>query len=647
MPSESKPTRGFAASPDPRYKFLKQLGSGSYGCVAAVRDLKHGVDVAMKKISDLRDFTVCRRTLREIQLMRHFRHRNLLHLEDVLALTRDANAVYVVTPLMDCDLRTLLHKRSGSLTGSHVRGFLSQMLLGLLHLHSGHVIHRDLKPANIFVRKDGLLKIGDLGLSRGIDLEDDSLEPLRQPDEQLTEYVVTRWWRAPEVLLTPSQYGPPVDVWSIGCILSEMITGTALFPGKSSFDQLKRQLAILGTPTGEYARGLRCVPGWKMIRQLPICNPNHAKLRGNWRIPANEGLSDLLEQMIAFNPYERITLELALAHPALEHLYSPTAIADSKNIAVFDQDCDKEYDGLSRAEQKVALSEVAERLLKEVESIRTQAEKKHLDPPSGSHPSDNMGAKSSSVGPATRPWEPGCLRPGFSTRSHKDHGHRASLAADQATKDATDPVLGHAACESKRQGQEDEVRDRRRSSSESQHEDRARERCLSSRLHFQEEQVLAARESARSMSTEKEYRRRLGRDMSAPAVSRASAHAGLATQRPFEPPPRRVECSRTSLAKTLPGDLQENIRAGRWTRRLQEGIRSQHLKREPPSRAPWLDASLWLEEGAKKVDKPSLVGSQSLALEVDARRASDSDALIRVSKKPDVTGPVVKRRWVA
>jgi hypothetical protein len=108
-----------------------------------------------------------------------------------------------------------------------------------------------------------------------------------------------------------------------------------------------------------------------------------------------------------------------------------------------------------------------------------------------------------------------------------------------------------------------------------------------------------------------------------------------------------VECSRTSLAKTLPGDLQENIRAGRWTRRLQEGIRSQHLKREPPSRAPWLDASLWLEEGAKKVDKPSLVGSQSLALEVDARRASDSDALIRVSKKPDVTGPVVKRRWVA
>jgi serine/threonine protein kinase len=573
--------------------------------VAAVRDLKQGIDVAMKKIPDLRDFTVCRRTLREIQLMRHFRHRNLLHLEDVLALKRDAQAVYVVTPLMDCDLHTLLHKRSSSLTGSHVRGFLSQMLLGLLHLHSGHVIHRDLKPANIFVRKDGLLKIGDLGLSRGIDLEDDSLEPLRQPDEQLTEYVVTRWWRAPEVFLTPSQYGPPVDVWSIGCILSEMITGTALFPGKNSFDQLKRHLAILGTPTGDYARSLQRGAGWKMIRQVPTCNPKLEKLRENWRISASEDLADLLEQMIAFDPDERITLEQALEHPALEHLYSPSAVADSKNIAVFNQDYDKEYDGISRAEQKVALPEVAERLFIEVESIRIQAE---TDSPSGSDrsgkrtpratASEMLRSKSGSIRPATRPaWEPGSIRPGFSTWRQRDNANGASQAADQVTKGAKEPVLAQ--------------------------EDRALERGRNALVHFQEEQVL---KSARgNKPTENEYRRRLGRDISAPAVSRASAQAG---QGPFKPPVRQVAFGRTSLAKTLPGDLP-----------------GQHLKREPSRRSSGQGAGLWLEE-VKDVGKPRLVGSQRPALELPAyaRRASDSDAMIRVGKKPDVTGPAVRCR---
>merc|ERR1719261_1377635 len=169
--------------------------------------------------------------------MRHFKHPNLLHLVDVLPVSAHSSRgeVYLVTPVMDWDLCHVIHKKRAAFTDSHVRGFSVQMLLGLLHLHSGHVVHRDIKPSNVFVHRNGLVKIADLGLSRGIDLEEETGEATHPIDEHLTEYVVTRWYRAPDVLLTRSQYGPPVDTWSVGCILYEMVTKQVLFPGKNAF----------------------------------------------------------------------------------------------------------------------------------------------------------------------------------------------------------------------------------------------------------------------------------------------------------------------------------------------------------------------------------------------------------------------------
>merc|ERR1719238_588035 len=117
-----------------------------------------------------------------------------------------------------------------------------------MHMHTGHVIHRDLKPSNVFIRQSGELKLGDLGLARVISVDEEG-EATHPEDENLTEYVVTRWYRAPEVLLARSKYGPPVDVWSVGCILHEMWARKALFPGKNSYDQLKRICGVLGMPS--------------------------------------------------------------------------------------------------------------------------------------------------------------------------------------------------------------------------------------------------------------------------------------------------------------------------------------------------------------------------------------------------------------
>lgn len=669
---------GFTTSPDPRYKFLRQLGSGTYGCVAAVRDLDQGVDVAMKKISELRDFTVCRRTLREIKLMRHFRHRNLLHLEGVLALDRDARTIYVVTPLMDCDLHTLLHKRSSSLTASHVRGFLSQMLLGLLHLHSGHVIHRDLKPANIFVRKDGLLKIGDLGLSRGIDLEDDSLEPLRQPDEKLTEYVVTRWWRAPEVFLTPSQYGPPVDVWSIGCILSEMITGTALFPGKNSFDQLKRIVAILGSPSGDYAGLLQQGSGGKMMRQVPTCSPKLEKLRENWRIPASEQLSDLLEQMVALDPDERITLEQALAHPVIEHLYSPAAVADAKNIAVFNQDYDKEYDGLSHRAQQGAVAEVAERLYHEVGRIRGLAAagsqrraSSSTTPRGGPEPAECMSTKNNGAGAGA---PSACSSTAASTSSSSGLPRRrleeegvyeftpdfnvTSQAEDRGIDERHHRRPSWTDCQ-----QDDQVRDQERERQRHQ-EDLARERFRSGKdssitsTRCKEDPVRAAADGPhRRLSTGSTElpRRRLERDASAPAVAlrapvsartrgseklAAGVAGATAARRTFKPPARTpAEGSRGSLARTLPGEL--SARLSQHSHSQREPLRRTSLSQAQAAQAAHRSKDgLWLTDEVTDHVPPRRTTS-----EVRVRRASDPDVISKRPSKPDLAGAVARRRW--
>ncbi|CAE7388193.1 erkA [Symbiodinium natans] len=292
-----------------RYQFQKLLGSGSYGVVASFRDATKGKDVAVKRVRRVFDnFLMLRRTLREIKLMRHFRHPNLLQLHEVL-LVETGGELYISMELMDCDLDRLVRGRGAALEESVARRFCAQILLGLLHLHLGHVIHRDLKPANIFVRlKELQVKIGDLGLSRGIavDFAGEALHPL---EEHLTEYVVTRWYRAPEVLLARSKYGPKVDVWSVGCILYEMWTAKALFPGKNSVDQLTKVMAVLGSPSEQDQWWIPKESRSLLARSTSTARPRGlAKLPG---IPGQQG-EDFLTQLLCFDPSRRLSVARVL-----------------------------------------------------------------------------------------------------------------------------------------------------------------------------------------------------------------------------------------------------------------------------------------------------------------------------------------------
>ncbi len=197
----------------------------------------------MKKVQNaFEDLVDAKRILREIKLLRHFEHENVISILDMFPpKSTDFEDIYIVTCLMETDLHRVVYSKQG-LSDEHFQYFVYQILRGLKYLHSANVIHRDLKPSNILVNKNCDLKICDFGLARGFrDREHD--------DPNLTDYVVTRWYRAPEVVLLASEYTKAIDVWSVGCILCELVGRKALFTGKDHLDQIKKIIDVLGMPS--------------------------------------------------------------------------------------------------------------------------------------------------------------------------------------------------------------------------------------------------------------------------------------------------------------------------------------------------------------------------------------------------------------
>uniref|UniRef100_A0A7S2UX76 Mitogen-activated protein kinase n=1 Tax=Fibrocapsa japonica TaxID=94617 RepID=A0A7S2UX76_9STRA len=300
---------------DRRYTELRPIGAGAYGYVCSAHDQVTNSSVAIKKVSNcFRDLVDAKRILREVKSLRHFgTHPNITTLIDIMTVppySVDFRDIYIVTNLMESDLERII--TSGQVLGDqHFKYFLYQILRGLKFIHSVNVLHRDLKPSNILVNANCDLNICDFGLSRAIEACDEA------QDIGLTEYVVTRWYRSPELLLGAAQYGQEVDIWSVGCIMAEMMNRVALFRGKNPLDQLKRILVHLGCPSEEDMQfldpdsraeisrfGRKQQPPQPLSTYLPNSIDPQAV--------------DLLSRMLVFNPQQRISVEEALHHPYLE-----------------------------------------------------------------------------------------------------------------------------------------------------------------------------------------------------------------------------------------------------------------------------------------------------------------------------------------
>ncbi|TFY81907.1 hypothetical protein EWM64_g2113 [Hericium alpestre] len=327
-----------------RWKLIRELGSGAYGVVISAADDISGEPVAIKMVTRVFEKTqLAKRALRELTLLRHFNnHENITGLIDVDAIAIDFNDVYLFLEPMEADLHQII-KSGQSLTNEHIQYFTYQILR----------VHRDLKPGNLLVNSDCELKICDFGLSRGFD---------SRPDEnasQMTEYVATRWYRAPEIMLAFKRYNTAIDVWSIGCILAELMLGKPLFKGKDYVDQLNKILDMLGTPEESVIKRIGTERAQAYVRSLPF----KKKVPFKKILPnADAQALDLLEKLLAFDPAERITVPQALQHPWL------SAYHDVND----EPECPHIFDRWREIEKLETIEQYRDALWREIEDYRRE-----------------------------------------------------------------------------------------------------------------------------------------------------------------------------------------------------------------------------------------------------------------------------------
>ncbi|XP_028805455.1 mitogen-activated protein kinase 9 [Neltuma alba] len=291
-----------------RYQVQEVIGKGSYGVVGSAIDTHTGERVAIKKINDVFEHVSdATRILREIKLLRLLRHSDIVEIKHIMLppSRREFKDIYVVFELMESDLHQVL-KANDDLTPEHHQFFLYQLLRGLKYIHSANVFHRDLKPKNILANADCKLKICDFGLAR--------VSFNEAPSAIFwTDYVATRWYRAPELCGSFfSKYTPAIDIWSIGCIFAEMLSGKPLFPGKNVVHQLDLMTDLLGTPPAETISRIRNEKARRYLSNMRKKQP----VPLSQKFPHADPLAlRLLERLLAFDPKDRPTAEEALSDP--------------------------------------------------------------------------------------------------------------------------------------------------------------------------------------------------------------------------------------------------------------------------------------------------------------------------------------------
>ncbi|MCO5547596.1 hypothetical protein L7F22_001047 [Adiantum nelumboides] len=286
-----------------RYQKLEKVGEGTYGKVYKARDARSGRLVALKTTRlDQDEEGVPSTTLREVSLLQMLSHSiyvvRLLCVEHIVKNNKPI--LYLVFEYLDSDLKRFIDNHSNAaIPMSDIKRLMYQLCKGVSYCHSHGVMHRDLKPQNLLLDKKGLLKIGDLGLSRSFSI----------PLKSYTHEVVTLWYRAPEVLLGATHYSTPVDIWSIGCIFAELAQKKPLFPGNSELQQLMYIFRLLGTPDENIWPGVSKLRDW---HEYPQWRPQ--KLVTIVPNLGNVG-ADLLAKMLQYDPSKRITAKEALQHP--------------------------------------------------------------------------------------------------------------------------------------------------------------------------------------------------------------------------------------------------------------------------------------------------------------------------------------------
>ncbi|KAJ4494305.1 putative MAP kinase [Lentinula lateritia] len=357
QPLTGKPLPKFETGDD--YEMTHTIGAGAYGQVVAAIHTPSGRRVAIKKIMPF-DHVVCAlRTLRELMFLKYFTQSscngNIITILDIIKpkSIESFDNVYFIQELMQTDLHRVI--RTQSLTDDHCKYFIYQTLRALKTIHGANIVHRDIKPANLLVNDNCDLKVCDFGFARSMSTcETFGKGSNRDGPGVMTEYVATRWYRAPENMLSNKTYTKAVDIWAVGCILAELLSGRPLFPGRDYVHQVNLVLDILGSPSAEDFSTITSRRAREYVRSLPF------RRRKDFRVlfpHASEDATDFLSKTLTFHPKERMTVEEALEHPYVAPYHYPEDEPCGSPLAAENFEFDLQKEQLSKAKLKELLYE--------------------------------------------------------------------------------------------------------------------------------------------------------------------------------------------------------------------------------------------------------------------------------------------------
>ncbi|CAB1099365.1 unnamed protein product [Ectocarpus sp. CCAP 1310/34] len=361
-PPSKKPKANHWARDVSAYDILEPIGEGTYGKVWKAKEPGCDIVVALKMIKATdKEGNSCDggfpiTSIREIRILRTLTHDNIVELLEVVTDSHGKvedgkqGDVYMAFEYLEYDLWALANSSQVKLTATHIKTYMKQMLDAIAYMHTNKVMHRDLKLANMLIGADGILKVGDWGLARSF----------HDNQTKHTPTVITLWYRPPEVLLRTTRYGPAVDMWSVGCILAELLYESPILPGTHEKEQLNLIYSLCGTPTDESWPDRTELPDWSLYAKAA---EEHKPRSIQSKFRFDRLGVDLVDKLLTLDPSKRLSAAEALDHPYFWH--DPRVVQPSELSKFAIHSCHefevkkvKEKERLRRKEAEAKVQEV-------------------------------------------------------------------------------------------------------------------------------------------------------------------------------------------------------------------------------------------------------------------------------------------------